>query len=93
MWSVRADSCAAASFLVSPQVMPVFEFECEACGREYEELVLRADEVIQCPCCGSDRARKLMSSFAVGGEARKAGGGGCGSCRPAAGKCGSCKCH
>jgi len=72
--------------------MPTFEFLCEKCGREFEELVLRRDEVIQCPSCGSDQARKLMSAFAVTGGARLAGGS-CGSCRPSAGKCRGCGGH
>ena len=58
--------------------MPTFEFLCESCGREFEELVLRRDEVIKCPGCGSERARRLMSAFAVTGGARLAGGG-CGT--------------
>ena len=70
--------------------MPVYEFLCESCEQEFEELVLRRDEVIECPSCGSDRARKLMSTFAVTGSARKAGGSACGSCRPSAGKCKGC---
>ncbi len=73
--------------------MPIFEFECQGCHREFEELVMRSDEVIECPTCGCQDARKLMSCFAVGGDARRAGGGGgCGGCRPSAGKCGGCKC-
>lgn len=72
--------------------MPTFEFHCEDCGREFEELVLRRDEAIECPDCGSARARKLMSRFAVTGESRKASGG-CGTCRPAAGKCAGCGGH
>jgi putative FmdB family regulatory protein len=72
--------------------MPIFEFECQSCHREFEELVMRRDEIIECPVCGSSDAKKLMSAFAVGGEARKAGGGGCGSCQPKAGKCAGCKC-
>jgi putative FmdB family regulatory protein len=74
--------------------MPTFEFACEKCSHEFEELVLRRDEVITCPQCGSDHAKKLLSSFAVTGGARlKGGGGSCGTCRPSAGKCGGCCGH
>ncbi|MBN2192137.1 MAG: zinc ribbon domain-containing protein [Polyangiaceae bacterium] len=69
--------------------MPTFEFLCEDCGREFEELVFRRDEVIECPACGSDRATKLMSAFAVTGDSRLSGGG-CGSCKASASKCGGC---
>jgi putative FmdB family regulatory protein len=71
--------------------MPTFEFECQDCAFEFEELVMRSDEIIECPKCGGHDSKKLMSAFAVGGEARKAGGG-CGPCKPAAGKCAGCKC-
>jgi putative FmdB family regulatory protein len=50
--------------------MPVFEFACENCDQEFEELVLRRNEVIQCPACGSQKAKKLMSRFATTGESR-----------------------
>ena len=73
--------------------MPIYEFYCQGCDREFEELVLRRDEVIQCPACGSEEAERLLSAFAVTGDARKAGGSACGSCKPAAGKCAGCGGH
>ena len=73
--------------------MPTFDFLCERCEHEFEELVLHADEQVECPKCGSTKARKLLSSFAVTGSARRGGGSACGSCSPSAGKCGGCGCH
>ena len=72
--------------------MPVFEFLCERCQHEFEELLLRRDEVAQCPNCGGDKTKKLLSAFAVTGSARRTGGS-CGSCRPSAGKCSGCCGH
>ena len=72
--------------------MPVFEFACENCDQEFEELVLRRDEIIQCPACGSQKAKKLMSRFATTGESRLRGDA-CSSCRPTAGKCAGCGSH
>jgi putative FmdB family regulatory protein len=72
--------------------MPVFEFQCESCQHEFEELVMKRDEVINCPRCGGDRSRKLMSAFAVTGSARHSGGNGCGSCSASPGKCSGCGC-
>ena len=69
--------------------MPVYEFVCNECEKMFEELVMRKDEVIECPSCGSRDARKLMSTFAVAGSARKASAS-CGSCKPSAGKCKGC---
>lgn len=45
--------------------MPIFEFECQACGTPFEELVRNAAVVeVACPKCGSQKARKKMSTFA-----------------------------
>ena len=70
--------------------MPVYEFVCNECKREFEELVMSKNEVIECPSCGSRDARKLMSAFAVTGSARKASASSCGTCKPSAGKCKGC---
>jgi putative FmdB family regulatory protein len=73
--------------------MPVYEYLCESCEHEFEELVFRHDEVVPCPKCGSERSRKLMSTFAVTGAARLSGRASCGSCKPSAGKCSGCGGH
>jgi putative FmdB family regulatory protein len=72
--------------------MPVFEFLCERCQHEFEELLLRRDEEVLCPQCGANRAKKLMSAFAVTGSARLSNSA-CGSCKPSAGKCSGCGGH
>ncbi|HTT07833.1 MAG TPA: zinc ribbon domain-containing protein [Gammaproteobacteria bacterium] len=46
--------------------MPIYEYECDKCGRQFETLV-RADAQAQCPGCGSHALHKQMSAFAVGG--------------------------
>jgi putative FmdB family regulatory protein len=69
--------------------MPVYEFACQDCGHEFEELLLRRDEVASCPKCGSDRVHKLLSCFAVTGSARLTGSA-CSSCSPSPGKCSGC---
>ncbi len=64
--------------------MPLFEFHCNDCNSDFEELlrnVAEASEVV-CPACGSARVEKLASSFATvaGGSGHGAGGGsGCSS--------------
>ncbi len=40
--------------------MPIYEFFCDKCQHEFEELVFGAD-VPQCPNCGAAEAQKLMS--------------------------------
>lgn len=63
--------------------MPIYEYACRSCGRQFEKLV-RSDTVVACPDCGGDDLKKLLSSFAVSvaGSAapRIPAGGPCGSC-------------
>ncbi|MBL8814677.1 MAG: zinc ribbon domain-containing protein [Planctomyces sp.] len=40
--------------------MPMFEFACEKCEKEFEMLVDRNESPV-CPHCGSTRLEKLMS--------------------------------
>ncbi len=42
--------------------MPIYEFQCEECGRVSEILVFSAGNPIKCPECGSERLKKLMSA-------------------------------
>ncbi len=41
--------------------MPIFEYQCQECGEEFEKLI-RSPEKIECPECGGD-VRKLLSRF------------------------------
>lgn len=62
--------------------MPIYEYAC-ACGKEFEELVLRRqDEAeVRCPACGSREVGRRMSRPAA---SRAAGGGAASD----AGRCG-----
>ena len=42
--------------------MPIYEFECEECGRRFEELVSGDAPAPPCPDCGAERARRLIST-------------------------------
>lgn len=42
--------------------MPVFEYKCGNCGACFETLVLRSDEVVDCPRCQSTQLSKMMSA-------------------------------
>jgi|WetSurMetagenome_2_1015567.scaffolds.fasta_scaffold370153_2 putative FmdB family regulatory protein len=46
--------------------MPMFEYRCTECGTAFEELVVNADDFVQCPKCHSEKAEKLLSVFAAG---------------------------
>ena len=42
--------------------MPIYEYQCQECGEEFERLI-RSFEKIECPECGSEKVRKLLSRF------------------------------
>ena len=49
--------------------MPLYDYRCESCGKEFEVLRRRGDDSTEaCPDCGRE-ARKQLSAFAVGGGA------------------------
>jgi putative FmdB family regulatory protein len=44
--------------------MPIFEYACRACGREFEQLV-RTGDVPACPSCASHALEKQPSLAAI----------------------------
>ena len=46
--------------------MPIYEYECKSCGREFQALVLKRDEEreVKCDRCGAGDLRKLISRVA-----------------------------
>jgi putative FmdB family regulatory protein len=65
--------------------MPLYEYRCEKCGHQFEQLVSRAARVA-CPKCRAATVEKLFSTFAVS----TGGGGAGGSYAPEPGPCGAC---
>jgi len=62
--------------------MPIYEYACQDCGREFEALV-RSSTVPECPQCHSVALAKKLSVFATAGAATEtvpAAPGPCGSC-------------
>lgn len=67
--------------------MPIHEYVCTSCRAAFEELV-RGDEQVHCPRCGSSRSEKKLSTFALaraGSDRPRAqpapsGPGACGTC-------------
>ncbi len=57
--------------------MPIFEYRCTGCGLDFERLV-RGEEPVACPECGTTRVRRLLSVVAAprsrGGDSDDAGG-------------------
>jgi putative FmdB family regulatory protein len=61
--------------------VPLYEYVCGACAREFEELV-SGGAVPRCPHCGADRARRILSVVSIGRSDERA--------VPAVGPCGTC---
>ncbi len=62
--------------------MPIYEYRCESCEHEFEELVFGQDRP-KCPKCEATKLQKLMSAHTVGKSSAGAA--------PAESSCGSCE--
>ena len=47
--------------------MPIYEYKCEACGGNYEQMrrMAEADTDLECPKCKSHEVNRALSSFAT----------------------------
>lgn len=46
--------------------MPIYEYECEACGHRFELIQKFSDPLVEvCPKCGERKVHKLLSSPAI----------------------------
>ena len=52
--------------------MPIFEYACKACGKEFETLVRAQDPAPACPACKSAELEKLISKPAIKSESTHA---------------------
>jgi putative FmdB family regulatory protein len=73
--------------------MPIYEYKCEKCAHEFEQLIF-SGETPECPTCGDSKVCRLMSSCgfvskgAGGQTVTSSAGSSCGSC--SASSCASC---
>ena len=72
--------------------MPIYEYRCGGCSKEFERYVATPGGTATCPACGSGSVKRTLSVFAVksdGGPVASSmsGGGGGGCCG------GGCACH
>lgn len=61
--------------------MPIYEFICNDCGHQFEELLLSSSsslDEIKCDECGSDSVAKLISASMFHGRSVSSDGGSCG---------------
>lgn len=45
--------------------MPIYEYACSACGKEFEKLLRQSSAAPECPDCHSTRLQKKLSAFAA----------------------------
>ncbi len=45
--------------------MPIYEYQCTSCGKEFELLVRGSSPAPQCPSCSSSDLHKKLSAFAT----------------------------
>jgi putative FmdB family regulatory protein len=72
--------------------MPIYEYRCRACSKDFEKYVHGPSTAVACPACASADITRKLSVFGMKSEggfasspAPMAGGGGC---------CGGgCSCH
>ena len=73
--------------------MPIYEYVCDDCHKPFEKIVMKKNEKIACPTCGSNRHTMKfsvvnasvkggdggsMTGFGGGGSCCNPGGCGCG---------------
>jgi putative FmdB family regulatory protein len=52
--------------------MPIYEYQCASCGREFETLVRGSSPAPECPACNGTDLRKKLSAFATIGASASA---------------------
>ena len=68
--------------------MPIYEYYCESCKREFETLVFRSSDPVTCPTCSTENVQRVLSvcGFKSGGDKGAAssrmgsGASGCSGC-------------
>jgi putative FmdB family regulatory protein len=43
--------------------MPIYEYKCNDCGEEFEKLVMKKNQEIECPKCGTKKCEKEIFSI------------------------------
>jgi putative FmdB family regulatory protein len=46
-------------------IMPIYEYRCNHCKKEFNHLMLNPKEKVKCKFCNSSNLTKLLSSFCV----------------------------
>lgn len=43
--------------------MPIYEYECIACGHSFERIMKVGEETPACPACGADQSKRRIAAF------------------------------
>ena len=59
--------------------MPIYEYECQDCGEQFEKLVRMTtpDDEVECPQCGVLHSKRLVSLMASMGRGAETNGAVC----------------
>ena len=73
--------------------MPIYEYQCKKCKKEFECLVLGGEDKVTCPDCNGKNVQRLMSAcrFKNGGQGEtlsRAASSACATC--SGGSCSTC---
>lgn len=61
--------------------MPILQYKCPSCGKEFEELVKKYDDEVVCPACGAAAERSYSGTmFSSTGTHAKRCSGNCKNC-------------
>ena len=61
--------------------MPILQYKCPSCGKEFEELVKKFDDKVVCPDCGTAAERSYRGTmFSATGTHPKHCSGNCKTC-------------
>jgi putative FmdB family regulatory protein len=67
--------------------MPIFEYHCNECDKDFEILLI-GDEEVSCPDCAGRNLRRLVSTFSHKSEGEPTRSSSCSTCSAAS--CATC---
>ncbi|MGQ9858448.1 MAG: FmdB family zinc ribbon protein [Thermodesulfobacteriota bacterium] len=72
--------------------MPIYEYRCTHCQKEFERIVLGGDSEVECPSCKGKEVKRLMSAAAFKCNGNFVSTGSSGSCSGCSShSCSTCK--
>ncbi|UCC78759.1 MAG: zinc ribbon domain-containing protein [Candidatus Zixiibacteriota bacterium] len=71
--------------------MPIYEYQCHACGNDFELLIMGSSNGSACPACGSKDMKRKFSVFGMKSSSgfSSSSGSSCGGCQ--SNSCVGCK--